>query len=206
MLHVFYSPNGVRFIYIRRGQLELFTAKTRIKQRRTSSALATVYRHMFACLLHWITPAFSASRVLIVYFTFHSRKLNAPLTQLRPNMALERSFWMTQSLKIQMSRMELTNRPDFFKFCTLIDHRNDAIKCSKLSHFTAKFLTFYGVISMVWKSADHEKVWLIRFLTITRKVFSGISFTFRCEIVNTKSAHVLRCISRHFHGLYSHRP
>ena len=56
--------------------------------------------------------------------------------------------------------------------CILIDHRNVTIKCPKLkwnheaqaSGFTAKFLTFYGVISMVYKSADHEKVWSIRFL------------------------------------------
>ena len=56
---------------------------------------------------------------------------------------------------------------------TLIDHRNDAIKCSKLkwNHepqaiggFTAKFWTFYSVISVVYKSADQENVWSIRFL------------------------------------------
>ena len=48
--------------------------------------------------------------------------------------------------------------------CTLIDHRNDVIKCSKLkwnhelqaSGFTAKFWTFHGVISMVY----NEQVWL----------------------------------------------
>ena len=50
--------------------------------------------------------------------------------------------------------------------CTLIDHRNDAIKCSQLkaSGFTAKFWTFYGVISMAYKSVDREKVWSIRLL------------------------------------------
>ena len=50
---------------------------------------------------------------------------------------------------------------------TLIDHRNDVIKRSKLkwnhkpqaSGFTAKFWTFYGVISMVYKSVDHRKLW-----------------------------------------------
>ena len=55
--------------------------------------------------------------------------------------------------------------------CTLIDHRNDVIKCSKLkwnhdplaSGFTAKFRTFYGVISMVDKSVDHGKLWSICF-------------------------------------------
>ena len=54
---------------------------------------------------------------------------------------------------------------------TFIDHRNDVIKCSKLkwnhepqaSGFTAKFWTFYGVISMVHKSVDHGKLWSIFF-------------------------------------------
>ena len=55
---------------------------------------------------------------------------------------------------------------------TFIDHRNDVIKCSKLkwNHqpqacgFTAKFWTFYGVISMVYKSVEHGKLWSICFL------------------------------------------
>ena len=59
--------------------------------------------------------------------------------------------------------------------CTLIDHRNDVIKCSKLkwnqepqaSGFTAKFWTFYGVISMVYKSVEHGKLWSICFFTMT---------------------------------------
>ena len=46
---------------------------------------------------------------------------------------------------------------------TLINHGNDVIKFSKLkwnyelqaSGFTAKFFTFYGVISMAYKSVDH---------------------------------------------------
>ena len=45
----------------------------------------------------------------------------------------------------------------------LIDHRNDVINCSKLkwnhepqaSGFTAKFWTFYGVNSMVYKRAEY---------------------------------------------------
>ena len=88
---------------------------------------------------------------------------------------------------------------------TLIDYGNDAIKCSKL---TAKFLTFYGAISMVCESADHEKIWSMRcfvfvFLQQHEKIISGIAFIFRCEIVKTKRA--LRCgKSHHLHGLYSH--
>ena len=58
---------------------------------------------------------------------------------------------------------------------TLIDHKNDVIKCSKLkwsyepraSGFTAKFGTFYGVISMVYKSVDHGQSWSICFFTKT---------------------------------------
>ena len=48
---------------------------------------------------------------------------------------------------VKQEQLYLTNRPDFFMVCTLVDHRNDAIKCSKLewnhvpqaSGFTAKF-------------------------------------------------------------------
>ena len=58
---------------------------------------------------------------------------------------------------------------------TVIDHRNDVKICSKLkwnhepqaSGFTAKFWTFYGVISMVYKSVDHGKLWSNLFFTIT---------------------------------------
>ena len=49
---------------------------------------------------------------------------------------------------------------------TLIDHRNDAIKCSKLCSETTRlqlvvpleFSTFYDVISMVYNSVDHGKL------------------------------------------------
>ena len=73
---------------------------------------------------------------------------------------------------LERSRENITNRPQFFKVYTVIDHRNDVIKCSKLkwnhepeaSGFTAKFRTFYGVISMVYKSGDNGKLWSICFL------------------------------------------
>ena len=72
----------------------------------------------------------------------------------------------------QISQKNLTNRPQFFMVYTLIDHGNDVIKCSKLkwnhepqaSGFTAKFWTFHDVISMVYKSLDHGKLWSICFL------------------------------------------
>ena len=53
---------------------------------------------------------------------------------------------------------------------TLIDQRNDVIKMFKTqvepqaSGFTAKFWTFYGIISMIYKSVDHGKLWSICFL------------------------------------------
>ena len=55
------------------------------------------------------------------------------------------------------SLKHLTNRPQFSMVNTLIDHRNDVIKCSKLkwnhepqvSGFTAKFWTFFSVNSIV---------------------------------------------------------
>ena len=56
---------------------------------------------------------------------------------------------------------------------TLIDRRNDVIKCSKLkknhelqsSRFTAKFWTFYGIISIVYRKPWKTVVDL--FFTIT---------------------------------------
>ena len=52
----------------------------------------------------------------------------------------ERAFTLTISqrkikeipLKIVRVIVKKTNRPYFIMVCTLIDHRNDAIKCSKL--------------------------------------------------------------------------
>ena len=52
-----------------------------------------------------------------------------------------------------------------------IHHSNDVEKCSKfkwnhepqLSGFTAKFWTFYGVISLVYKSVECGKLWSIFF-------------------------------------------
>ena len=60
--------------------------------------------------------------------------------------------------------------------CTLIDHRNEVIECSKLkwnhepqaSGFIAKFWTNYGVTSMVYKSVDHRKLSVVDlFFTMT---------------------------------------
>ena len=108
----------------------------------------------------------------------------------------------------------LTNRPDFFMVCTLIDHRNDAIKCSNSSgtmsrrrvvslprfeHFMASFLWSKRVQTM-------KKSGRFVFYNDPNFFLSGICFIFRCEIVKTKSARALRCKSRHFHGLYSQRP
>ena len=59
---------------------------------------------------------------------------------------------------------KLTNRPQFSTVYTLIDHRNDG--------FTAKSWTFYGVISIVYTSVDHGKLWSICFFTITFSFFS----------------------------------
>ena len=63
---------------------------------------------------------------------------------------------------------------------TLIDYRNDVIKCSKLkwwnqepqaSGFTAKFWTIYGVISMVYKSVDHGKLSVVNLFLTTTFIF-----------------------------------
>ena len=59
------------------------------------------------------------------------------------------------------------------------------------SGFTAKLWTFYGVISMVYESVDHGKLWSICFLQY-------YLFLVSCE--------VSRKMLRHFHGPYSHRP
>ena len=64
------------------------------------------------------------------------------------------------------------NRPDFFMVCTLIDHRNDAIR-------------------IMFKTQVEPRACGL-------KIFSGISFIFRCNIVKTESSRTLRCKSRHF--------
>ena len=59
-----------------------------------------------------------------------------------------------------------TNPSQFSMVYTLIDHRNDAIKCSKLCSETTRlqlvvpleFLTFYDVISKVYNSVYHGKL------------------------------------------------
>ena len=90
-----------------------------------------------------------------------------------------------------------------WKIDHILDHRNDVIKFSKLkwnhepqtSGFTAKLWTFYGVISMVYKSVDHGKLLSIGF-------YNNIFFY---EKPKTKQP-ALRDMLRYFHGLYSHRP
>ena len=60
-------------------------------------------------------------------------------------------------------------RPQFSMVYTLVDHRKDAIKCSKPCSETTRlrlvvpleFWTFYAVISMVYRSVDHGKLWSI---------------------------------------------
>ena len=87
---------------------------------------------------------------------------------------------------------------------TLIDHRSDVTKCSifksnhepQASGVTAKFWTFYGIISTVYKSVDHGKLWSILLFTIT--------FFFTKNQTTKQPA--LRDMLRHFHRLYSHRP
>ena len=105
-----------------------------------------------------------------------------------------------QSISVTIFPLWLTNRPQFFMFYTLIDHRNDVIKCSNLkpqaSGFTAKFWTFYGVISMVYKSVDHGKLWSICFLQWHLLFY---------EKPKTKQP-ALCDMLYHVHGLYSHRP
>ena len=59
-----------------------------------------------------------------------------------------------------------TNPSQFSMVYTLIDHRNDAIKCSKLCSETTRlqlvvpleFSTFYDIISMVYNSVDDGKL------------------------------------------------
>ena len=78
----------------------------------------------------------------------------------------------------------LTNRPQFPVVYTLINQRNGVIKCSKLkwnheplaSGFNAKFWTFYGVISIVYKSVDHGNLWSIFFFCFF--FFCTVTFIF----------------------------
>ena len=78
--------------------------------------------------------------------------------------------WLKAILSIQRIVIFNKSTTKFSMVHTLIDHRNEFIKCWKLkwkpqpSGFTAKFWTFYDVISMVYKSVDHGKVGSICFL------------------------------------------
>ena len=57
---------------------------------------------------------------------------------------------------VKKKQKKKTNRPDFFMVCTLIDHRNDATKCSKLGSETTRlrltipldFRTFCDIYSL----------------------------------------------------------
>ena len=95
---------------------------------------------------------------------------------------------------------KLTNRPQFSTVYTLIDHRNDG--------FTGKSWTFYGVISMVYTSVDHGKLWSICFFTITFSFFSRKNKPYPLPPPQNKEKKkmALRDMLRHFHGPHSHRP
>ena len=98
----------------------------------------------------------------------------------------------------------LTNRPQNFPWSnTLIDHRNYVKKCSKLkwnhepqpSGFTAKFWTFYDVISMVYKSVDHGKLWSICFFYLfflpkTKQPALGVTSHVTCHVSHV-TCHVI---------------
>ena len=60
---------------------------------------------------------------------------------------------------------------------------------------TAKFWTFCGIISMVYKSVDHGKVW---------SIYNSIYFFY--EKTRRTKQPTLRDMLPHFHGLYSHTP
>ena len=83
---------------------------------------------------------------------------------------------------------------------TVMNYRNDAIKCSKLkwnhelqaSDFTAKFWTFYGIIFMVYKSAYHEKVWSIRFLQQQEKFLAEFALFSVAKLSKLKAR--ARCV------------
>ena len=75
-----------------------------------------------------------------------------------------------RELKINVTvQKKKKNRPQFSMVYTLIDYRNDTIKCSKLCIETTRqrfvvpleFWTFYDAISLVYKSVDHGKLWSI---------------------------------------------
>ena len=105
----------------------------------------------------------------------------------------------------------LLNRPQFSMVYTLVDHTNDVIKCSKLkwnhepqaSGFTAKFWTFYGVISMVYKSVDHGKFVVDLFFTrtfifvsreVSRKITRALVFhIFALSLLFQAPIHCQKC-------------
>ena len=87
--------------------------------------------------------------------------------------------------------------------CTLIDHRNDVINVQNPSGTTSRwrvvslqsFEHFYGVISMIYKSVDHGKLWSICFCTITF-IFHQLLKNRRWRVVSLQSF-------EHFYGVIS---
>ena len=68
---------------------------------------------------------------------------------------------------VMHGRFFLTNRPQFSMVYTLIDHRNDVIKCSELkcgSWFQCRVLNILWRHFMVYNSVERGKLWSICFL------------------------------------------
>ena len=110
---------------------------------------------------------------------------------------------------------ELTNRPDCFMVCTLIDHRNDAIKCSKLkwnyepqaSGFLPNFEHFMALF--LWSIRELTMKNLVDSFFKHEKLYAELAFFFCCKIVNTKHARIALQIvsfSRSIVTLINHTP
>ena len=84
------------------------------------------------------------------------------------NMSRSAGCFVRRELRINVI-VKTKSTTIFSMFYTLIDHRNDATKCSKLCSETThqrpvvplEFWTFYVVISMVHKSVDIENCGLL---------------------------------------------
>ena len=116
------------------------------------------------------------------------------------------AFPLQKFLSSEMKYSEtiyLTNRPQFFMLYTLIDHRNDVIKCSKLkwnhepqaSGFTAKFWrTFSCCFSYFCSTFGASSTNSFTEISFHMLIFGSLSML-RGKIIFTKNQNHRYCVT-----------
>ena len=127
-----------------------------------ATKFASILRNHATKCVQWTTAFYQCKRLSLFPFSvkvFCEVVTVQTLDTIRRTLGLFLFSCYPLNLLSKYDSVNLTNRPQFSMVYTLIDHKNDVIKCSKLrwnhkpqvSGFAAKFRTFYGVISMVYK-------------------------------------------------------